>query len=79
MILIEAYAPGGKDPVNMEVSRLVVKTEHGNPICLVVTWGDNGQYLHADQNDDDFDMCLKTFGIESATVLRTIRVGEVNS
>lgn len=75
MIRIEAYAPGGKDPVAMDVSRLVVTTDQGNPICLVVTWGDDGgRYIHASQEDDDFDALLKTFGMESATVLKKIEL-----
>jgi hypothetical protein len=76
MLTIEAYAPGGKDAVVLQASRLVVKTAHGNPICLVVNWGSQNQYIHADQQDSDFDTLLKTFGVESATILKTIKIDD---
>jgi len=74
MITIEAFAPGGKDAVVMEASRVLLKTANGNPICLVVTWGDKGQYLHADQDDKDFDAVLQTFGVDAAVVLKKVQI-----
>jgi hypothetical protein len=74
MITIEAFSPGGKDPIVMEASRVLIKTANGNPLCLVVTWGDKGQYLHADYEDKDFDAMLQTFGVDAAVVLKKVKI-----
>lgn len=74
MITIEAFSPGGKDPIVMEASRVLIKTANGNPLCLVVTWGDKGQYLHTDYEDKDFDAMLQTFGVDAAVVLKKVKI-----
>lgn len=74
MITIEAFSPDGKNPIVMEASRVLIKTANGNPICLVVTWGDKNQYLHTAEGDDDFDGMLRTFGVDSAVVLKRVQL-----
>lgn len=73
MLTVEAYGPGGSAPMRTEATRVLVKDQYGNPLAVVVVYGDN-QILVAHQNDDDFDILLSTFGVESAVVLKRLDV-----
>jgi hypothetical protein len=71
MVTVEAFGPGGKDPVVTAATRVLITDHHGNPLALVVEW-DRDQYLLAHEGDKDFEQLLATFGVERAMVLNRV-------
>ena len=76
MLIIEAFGENGTTPITAKVTRVLVKDEHGNPVCLAVAFDEN-QILAAHHLDDDFEALLQTFGTYQFTVRNRIDTSEL--
>lgn len=77
MLTVESFQPSGRDPSVTQASRVLIKDEFGNPICLAVSWieGTKPAYIVAHCGDDDFEQMLSTFGVDKVIVLNRAHVG----
>lgn len=72
-LVVESFAPGGRDAQTVEVSRVIVKDDHGNPLVVAVEFGD-GKYHVSHLLDPDFEHLVATFGYRPPDVNKTVSV-----
>lgn len=73
-MILEFFCAGGRNAqVVVDVSRLVVKDDHGNPIGLAVAHTENQTFI-AHTADDDFETLLDALGLKAATIVRRIHI-----
>lgn len=63
---IEIYEAGGKNARVLDAVRVLVRTDKGTPVALVVEWASGVMAAHVD--DAEFDTLLQTFGADRVVV-----------
>lgn len=74
MLSVESFGPGGDGAQTAEASRVLIRDAFGNPICLAVSWEEDGEpkTIVAHLLDDDFEDLLRTFGVDRVAVVRRV-------
>lgn len=78
-MIVEMWAPGGKSPAVVSVSRILVRDGNGNPIAFAAQFMDNGSggqcCMAATPDDPMWKSILETVGAKPAEITHHIDIG----